>query len=110
MKKRVSANKIYWGTDSYLLNGFMEIENGKLCVIGQLSDYQVEPSGTIFYNGIIVVVNLQTDFVAKMKQKIPICEILKVMKSVNTKKAVQLFWLHTIDSSELACEIDVTLI
>ena len=60
MKKRVAANKVL--VDSETIDNNLMVErdaNGKVTRIVCITDLQVEPSSTVFYNGLITTeVNL----------------------------------------------------
>lgn len=107
--KRFGANKIYLEADNFLLNSVFEIDKNRICAIYALADCQTEPSQTVFYNGTIVAVKLENDFLEKMCQKLPLREVLKTETAkIAVGASVQLFLLHTTDFETFASEIKVT--
>ncbi len=54
MKKRVAANKVLVDSDTVENNLMIERnDKGKIIRLACITDLQVEPSSTIFYNGLI---------------------------------------------------------
>ncbi len=107
--KRFGANKILLDSGNNLLNGFLEIDENRISSVSSLAECQSEPSQTVFFNGTIVAVKSEHHFRERMRQNLPLCEVLKTETAeISIGASVQLFLLHAVDFEIVASDVEFT--